>query len=188
VAALSPRSAIRQAGNQNLSPTRESLLLVTLVTALVYVAIIFLSVRPYHGNLSTLIHAGQREVKADPSGLGHHIVVYRDISYDGLSYYYVAGDPFLQRRAYRDAFRYQRIGYPLVVWAVSLGRRAWRSASMVGVNLAAVLCVAYLSGLIIRDVSERKTSVWWALACAINPMLIIGVQYDLGEPLMVALS
>src|SRR5207244_2006650 len=47
--------------------------------------------------------------------------------------------------------------------------------------------VAYLSGLIILLYGEGA-SVWWALACAVNPSLIIGVQADLAEPMAMALS
>ncbi len=190
--ASTARITTPQSGDPLRSPSRGQLplLLVVLATAVAYAAIVGLSVHPYGGNLSSMIFASQNGVKDYPGGLGHHIVVYRQASasYDGLSYYYVAGDPFLQRRAYRDAFRYQRIGYPLAVWATSLAQRAWRPAAMVGVNLAAVLAVAYLAGLIIRTFGEGRTSVWWALVCALNPSLIIAVQRDLGEPLMMALS
>jgi hypothetical protein len=163
------------------------LVLVVLVVAAVYAAVIGWSVRRYSGNLSALIDAGELVVKTEPGALGHHIIVFRNsIGYDGLAYYNVAADPFLQR-TFRDAFRYQRIGYPLVVWAVSLGQQKWRPVAMVGVNVVAVLVVAYLSGLIILLYGEGA-SVWWALACAVNPSLIIGVQRDLAEPLTVALA
>jgi hypothetical protein len=107
--------------------------------------------------------------------------------YDGQTYYYVADDPFLQRHTFRDAFRYQRIGYPLAIWAVSLGQRDWRPFAMVGINLVAVMSVAYLSGRLIALLG-KGASVWWALASAVNPSLIIGVQADLAEPLTMALS
>jgi hypothetical protein len=171
-----------------MAANRRTLPLVVLVVAVIYAAVIGLSIRRYGGNLSVLIDAGEKDVKTEPGALGHHIIVFRNsIGYDGLAYYNVAADPFLQRRTFHDAFRYQRIGYPLVVWATSLGRQEWRPVAMVGVNVVAVLVVAYLSGLITLLYGEGA-SVWWALACAVNPSLIIGVQLDLAEPMTVALS
>ncbi len=168
--------------------SHKALLSLALITGLVYAAIVGLSVRHYGGNLSSLIDVGATAGEVEPGGLGHHIVVFRDSQgYDGQTYYYVADDPFLQHRSFRDAFRYQRIGYPLAIWAVSLGHREWRPAAMIAINLLAVMVVAYLSGLLIY-LYGKGPSVWWALACAINPSLIISVQLDLAEPLATALS
>jgi len=58
---------------------------------------------------------------------------------------------------------------------------------MVGVNLIAVLIVAYVSILLISAVGTN-VSTWWALACAINPSLLIAIRLDLAEPLTIALS
>ncbi len=159
-----------------------------LVVAVVYAVVVGATVRRYGGNVSSLIDVGATAKSVEPGGLGHGVVVFRNSDgYDGQAFYYVADDPFLQHRAYRDAFRYQRIGYPLAIWAASLGRRGWRPAAMLGVNLAAVLLVAYLSAQIIALYGEGA-SVWWALVCALNPGLLIGVQLDLAEPLALALA
>src|SRR5947209_1238998 len=118
-------SAADQAVSYPRMPGRRALASVILAVVLVYAAVVGLCVRRYGGNLSSLVGVGQRAGEVQPGGLGHHVVVFRNSDgYDGQEYYYVADDPFLQRRAFRDAFRYQRIGYPLVVWAVSLGQRA----------------------------------------------------------------
>jgi len=169
------------------APDRRVLPIIALIVFFVYAIVVVLSVRHYQGNVSSLIGANDVVLKGHNEGLGRHIVVFRTTGYDGLAYYTIAGDPFLQRPTLLDAFRYQRIGYPVVVWAVSLGHRAWEPAAMVAVNLAAALAVAYLSGLIILQLGGGA-STWWALACAINPSLLIGVQRDLAEPLMTALA
>ncbi len=159
---------------------------VVLLTGLFYLAVIGLRIGHYGDNISSLIAVGQKSGALAPGAVGHHVVVFRGTEgYDGFAYYEVAADPFLRHPILRDPFRYQRIGYPVAVWAVSLGRREWQPAAMAVVNVAAVLAVAYLSALIIMAVG-RGMSVWWALAAAINPMLIIGVEYDLAEPLMAA--
>ncbi len=161
--------------------------LVALLTGLVYAAVVGITVGRYDNNVSALIVAGEQFVKHYPGSPGHHIVIYRDTSYDGLGYYYIAGNPFMRTPNIGDALRYQRIGYPLLVWALSLGQRAWQPAVMVGVNIAAVIAVALLAGAIIRRYAPGA-SPWWALACAVNPALIIGVRNDLIEPLLTALA
>jgi hypothetical protein len=174
--------------DQRTALSQRVLLLVVLVVGAIYAGVIGLSVRHYGGNPSSLIDVGQKAGETEPDGLGHHVVVMRNSNgYDGQTYYYVADDPFLQRRTFRNAFRYQRIGYPLAIWAVSLGQRDWRPFAMVGINLVAVMLVAYLSGRLIALLG-KGASVWWALASAVNPSLIIGVQADLAEPLTMALS
>ena len=165
----------------------HKLLIVVLLVALVYAAVIELSVRHYGGNLSSLIAVGAQAKETEPAGLGHHVVVFRKSDgYDGQTFYYVADDPFLQHRAFRDPFRYQRIGYPLAIWAASFGRREWRPTAMVAVNYVADLAVALLSGLIIIS-SATGASIWLALPCAINPSLLIATQLDLAEPMAMAL-
>lgn len=181
-----PDNATGTIALQSTRSGRRALLFVVLLTGMFYLAVIGLRIDHYGGNVSSLILAGQRGVTQNPGVVGHHVVVFRNIEgYDGFAYYEVAADPFLRHPLMHDPFRYQRIGYPLAVWAVSLGRREWRPLAMAVVNIAAVLAIAYLSGLIVITVGAG-TSLWWALAAAVNPMLIIGVEYDLAEPLLTA--
>ena len=170
------------------SRQRGTLLLVVLLTGLIYGAVVAITVHRYDDNVSALIVAGKTVVvKQYPGSPGRHIVIYRYDSYDGLGYYYIAGNPFMRAPNIGDALRYQRIGYPLLVWAVSLGRRDWQPAVMVAVNMAAVLTIALLAAAIIRRYAPGASS-WWALACAVNPALLIGVRDDLIEPLLTALA
>ncbi|HWE63710.1 MAG TPA: hypothetical protein VHB98_18505 [Chloroflexota bacterium] len=162
-------------------------LFLVLLTGLFYTGIVALTAGRYGGNLSALIVAGGHFVRTYPGTPGHHIVIYRAISYDGLGYYYIAGNPFMHGSYIHDALRYQRIGYPLLVWLLSLGQRAWQPVLMVAVNLIAVMTVAFLAVRLIRQYAGGA-NVWWALACAVNPALIIGVQNDLAEPLLMALA
>ncbi len=172
-------------------PARQrALLAVALITLLVYAGVVAVSVRHYRGNLSSLIVLGDRAVPSEkePNGYGRHVVVFRDSpGYDGQTYYYVTDDPFLRRRAFRSPQRYGRIGYPLLIWALTLGQRDARPVAMIAINLLAVTGVVYLAGLIILQFG-RGTSPWWALAAALNPSLLIAVQKDLAEPMTTALA
>jgi len=164
------------------------LLLVTCVVTLIYGLVIVGVAAPYGGNLSALVLVGDQATEVQPGGLGHHVVVLRhSAGYDGQEYYYVADDPFLQRRQFYNAFRYQRIGYPLLVWAVSRGQRDGRPLALALVNLAAVAVITYVSGLTILAI-RPGASPWWAMVCAVNPSLLIGVTHDLTEPLSMAFS
>jgi len=165
----------------------RALLLVALLTGLIYGAIVAITMSRYDNNASALIVAGEQFVKQYPGSPGRHTVIYRHDSYDGLGYYYIAGNPFMRTPHIRDALRYQRIGYPFLVWAVSLGQQAWQPVVMIAVNIAAVMAVALLAGAIIMWYAPGA-SVWWALACAVNPALIIGVRDDLIEPVLTALA
>src|SRR5262249_47991778 len=165
----------------------RQLLLIGAVVGLFYLGMVWLSIRQYGDNLSSLIQVGQIAPESEPHGLGPHVVVLRNSTgYDGQFYYYIADDPFLQKRTFRSPFRYQRIGYPVVVWAVSLGQRDWRPAAMVAVNIASVIVVALLSAYLLTLLPPAM-SPWWALACAINPSLLVAVELDLAEPLTLAL-
>jgi len=168
------------------SPWR-ALLLVALLTGLIYGAVVAITMSRYGGNASALIIAGRKVVERYPGSPGRHTIVYRHDSYDGLGYYYIAGNPFMRAPYIHDALRYQRIGYPFLVWAASLGQRAWQPGVMIEVNIVAAMAVALLSGAIIMWYAPGA-SVWWALVCAVNPALIIGVRDDLIEPLLTALA
>ena len=166
----------------------QSIFPVVIATGIVYASVVGITMHRYGDNFSSLVGIGQSALGQKPGLLGHHVIVFRDSAgYDGQIFYAVADNPFLRQRAYPDVFRYQRIGYPLAIWATSLGRRDWRPAAMVSANLFAVLAVAYQSCAILR-LFGMGASVWWAIACAINPSLLIGVQLDLGEPMATALA
>lgn len=144
---LDPRESVG-----HLPARRRALLAVALITLLVYAGVVALSVQHYGGNPSSLVVLGDRAVPSEkePNGDGRHVVVVRDSpGYDGQTYYYVADDPFLRRRAFRSPQRYGRIGYPLLIWALTLGQRDARPVAMIAINLLAVTVVAYLAGLII---------------------------------------
>src|SRR5438045_3883904 len=94
---------------------RRGLALVVAVTALVYVSIVALTIRPYGDRLSSLVGASGQVAGRERAALGSGFVVFRNVGYDGLTYYLVAGDIASRHLEYSDSFRAQRIGYPFVV-------------------------------------------------------------------------
>jgi hypothetical protein len=105
--------------------------------------------------------------------------------YDGQFSYYMALD-FTHARYYMDypSYRYSRLLYPVIVRAVTLGDRMLIPAAMIAVNwLALGGCALALAAWLKR----RSCSPWYALAVALYPGLLVGVQRDLTEPLAYAL-
>jgi hypothetical protein len=179
--------ATRRSYRLSLDRARVQVSILLALTVGLYLLVVLLSVRHYGGNISALIEVGQNSSVSRLNDLGHGIVVLRNSTgYDGQTYYAIAAAPFAAAPQYREAFRYQRIGYPAVVWAMSLGERRWQPLVMILVNLIATAAIAYFSLLLLWRYAG-KPSMWWALACAASPALLASVQLDLAEPLMTAL-
>jgi len=108
--------------------------------------------------------------------------------YDGQMYFYIAQDPFLTRpataRSLDSSFRYRRILYPLLAWALSLGRRALVPFTLVAINVIA--CTALIT-LLAREAERRGRSPWSALCVAVFSGVWIPLLLDLTEPLQLAL-
>jgi hypothetical protein len=109
--------------------------------------------------------------------------------YDGQWYFYSAHDPLLrapdpERFIDLPAYRYGRILYPALAWALALGQPAALPWSMLGVNLLAVLVGAVACVDILRQLRANR---WLALAYAFSPPMLIGTAAMLTEPTSMAL-
>ncbi len=108
--------------------------------------------------------------------------------YDGQFYFYLAQDPFLTRpqtaRSLDNTFRVRRLLYPLLTWALSLGRPAWVPYALVAINVAAG---GALAALLARAAARAGQSPWWALLPLAYAGTWIPVLLDLTEPLQLAL-
>ena len=95
-------------------------------------------------NVSGLISVGSVHLQSAAHGvIGHGVVVYKhNPGYDGFAYYAVAADPFMTHPQLTDPFRYQRILYPALAWALSLGHHAWQPITLALANLIAVIVAA----------------------------------------------
>jgi hypothetical protein len=82
-----------------------------------------------------------------------------------------------------QSYRYTRIGYPVVVWLVSLGQHRLVPLALVAVNLVAVAAMAFLGAMFARESGRHA----WGLAFAAYFGLVISVGRDTAEPLAEAL-
>jgi hypothetical protein len=116
-----------------------------------------------HGDISRFIDVGSDF--ADRAQVPRGVTVVRGSGYDGQFYYRLALDPAnLHRRASGitlDTYaRVQRIMYSVLAWLGALGQRRLVPYSLVGVNVAALGGLGWLSGIMARDSGRRAA---WGL-------------------------
>lgn len=161
-----------------------------LVVAALWLAFVAVRAAGFGWDPSAFVVAGDgvTDVAEAPANLGVH----RGIDgYDGQAYYRLARSPLTDEvRDHgigftRPAYWQTRIGYPALVWVLSLGgREALVPTMLVLVNLVAVLVIAVLAARLARD---RGRTPWLALVPALWAGYVVGVAEDLTEPLAGAL-
>jgi hypothetical protein len=105
--------------------------------------------------------------------------------YDGQYYYRIAVAPLGGRRGLdRPAYRYQRIGYPLLARAVALGDRRRVPDTLVLVNVAAIALGTCFVALLLR---RNGLSILYAVPYALYAGQVAAFWRDLAEPLAYAL-
>jgi len=156
------------------------------VAAVMAAALYFAALLPLlsHHNFDTsvLIVAGRNFV--DTQRVPSPITVRTQDGYDGQFYYRLALDPFsLAQDAYgvridSVPWRAQRILYPLITYAASLGRPEWVPPALMLVNLAGLAAIAFFATRL-----AHRLELGWSLPAAILlwPGLIITLGRDLTE-------
>jgi hypothetical protein len=100
--------------------------------------------------------------------------------YDGQFFYQIAHDPFHAAQFLdRPAYRYQRIAYPMLVSALTLGQ-----ADLIPFVLWLVNFLAIVIGteLIARMLIQRKLSPWYSLAFGLYFGQATALIFDTTEP------
>ena len=143
--------------------------LVVLVLSLLYVG---LTLVRYDGDPMAFVLPGTRYSEPDPAGTP---------GYDGQFAYYIASDPFAGcPRCDVPAYRLQRIVYPLMAWALALGRVAWVPWTLIVINIVALAGGTYITQ---RLLGMHRVSEWYALLYGLYGGLVAGLRLDLTEPL-----
>jgi hypothetical protein len=133
------------------------------------------------GDLSRFVMAGRDFVNPAAAPAGLH--VFSGTGYDGQFYYRLALDPAnLHKTAYGitlDAgFRVQRIGMPALAWLASAGQHQLLPDAIIAINLAALVVLAWLGGVIARDAGRRSA---WGLLLAGYWGFLFSIGRDLPE-------
>jgi hypothetical protein len=107
--------------------------------------------------------------------------------YDGQFNYYIALDPRPQAAGVRldvPAYRYQRILYPLLAWALSGGNSTSLPWILLAINLAALPLATLLASELLRN---RGASPWHSVPFGLWVGLLGSLRTDLSEPFALAL-
>jgi len=143
--------------------------MVVLAVALAYVG---LTLVRYGGDPLAFALVGTQYDPGDPEGTQ---------GYDGQFAYYIARDP-AGGRQYCDvpSYRYQRILYSVLAWALALARPGLVGWTLIALNVAALVGGTYFTE---RLLAAHRVSGWYALVYGLYGGLVAGLRLDLTEPL-----
>jgi hypothetical protein len=133
------------------------------------------------GDITRFVMAGSDFVNPQTAPTGLH--VFSGSGYDGQFYYRLALDPAnLSKTAYGitlDAgFRIQRIGLSVLSWLAAGGQRSVVPESEVAVNLAALVVLGWLGGIMARQAGRHAG---WGLLVAGFWGFVFSIGRDLPE-------
>jgi len=127
----------------------------------------------YDGNITGLFCVGDKEPL--PAALAdENLYVHRGwIGYDGQFTLFLAYDPLLQTDLVaslpKAAYRYQRIGLPLLAYVMSGGNRSLLPYLLVGLNWGIFLVGCWF---VCRILEHFQASAWWVFVYAFSPGLM----------------
>ncbi len=161
----------------------SSPLVPAVIIAICYIVFFVLLLKTRNGDVSLFVIAGGENVDAAkvPAGL---TVIPNIGGYDGIWFYRLAIDPFTRVQAAHGiridnpAYRQQRIGYPLIVWMLSLGNARWIPALLVAVNIVAATVMAAFAGAFAR---RFGWNAMWGVIVPLYPGFVLTFSRDLAE-------
>lgn len=163
---------------------------VGLIVFAVAVAFLTLRVLAHDGDITSLIRIGESRVEG-ADDVPNDLAIRDGAGYDGQYFYRQALDPLATDERVdgivldRPAYRSSRITYPALVWVLSLGgQRTLVWWMMPFVNAACVGILGWAGASVARR--SGKPSTLGLLVPAV-PGMIVGLAYNLSEPLEAAL-
>src|SRR3954471_19390684 len=154
-----------------------------IVIAICYITFFVLLLRARGGDVSLFVIAGGVNVDASkvPAGL---TVIPNIGGYDGIWFYRLAINPLSgQQSAHgirldNPPYRQQRIGYPFIVWLLSLGHSRWIPALLVAVNIVAAAVMAAFAGAFAKQFGLHAM---WGVIVPLYPGFVLTFSRDLAE-------
>jgi hypothetical protein len=137
-------------------------------------------------SISRFILIGQNF--AHPAQLPPGMPLRAKSGYDGQFYYRLAINPLnFHQTAYGitvdQAYRFMRIGYPVITWLVSFGQRSLIPWMLVAVNVAAIGALGYIGG---RLATQGGRHAAWGLLLPGYFGLVTSLCRDTAEPVAAA--
>jgi hypothetical protein len=158
-----------------------------LLGVLLGVIVVLVAVPREGGDLAAFAHAAPPW--ADPTTLPPGMRTVPD-AYDGMFYYRLALDPLTDRMTDHGitfdtpAYRQQRILYPALAWAISLGDAQRAPLALVVVNVLAMGGLGLVGGAIARDLGRHAL---WGSLFPLWPGTFVTLTHDLTELVAAAL-
>jgi len=161
----------------------DSPLAPAIVIAICYTAFFARLLETRNGDVSLFVIAGGVNVDATkvPAGL---TVIPKIGGYDGIWFYRLAINPFTRVQAAHGIridnppYRQQRIGYPFIVWMLSLGRVTWIPWLLVIVNILAAAAMAAFAGAFAKRFGLHAL---WGMIVPLYPGFVLTFSRDLSE-------
>ncbi|MGC8464561.1 MAG: AZOBR_p60025 family cell surface glycopolymer formation protein [Acidimicrobiales bacterium] len=180
------RASLRSYGRR-LVDDASPLVVAGAVTAIEIVFVLARIVVAGKGRVTALIVAGSQYV--NPHGVPIHLPILPGSGYDGQFYFRMALNPFdFAHSAYGvtldTPFRLQRVGYPALVWLLSLGHASLVPFVMILVNVLALGMIAFV---LAQVAVESGQSVWFGALGALFAGYALSLGRDLTEPMAAAL-
>jgi hypothetical protein len=167
---------------------RPSSIVVAGVAGLAAIAFLVAILAPQRFDLSALVNAGR--TLSDSIWLPPSLTTIREgDGYDGQFFYRLGLDPFTNEHSAEGllldmpAYRHQRILYPLLGWALSLGRSTLLGAALAFVNVVSIVGLAWWGS---KFAALHGRSPLWGLALVALPACAIALANDLSEILLAA--
>jgi len=159
------------------------------VTALLYGLVIAYRLTIFGFDPTPFIVIGTQTSRAEQ--LPIPVLRYAGDGYDGQYYFRLALDPFTSHRTAFGipldwpAYRQQRILYPALAYALSLGRARWVPWTMILVNYLAICALGFTAGLFACALGRDAV---WGLVIPFYPGLLFSLNRDLTEVLALSLA
>ncbi len=159
------------------------------ITAILYGSVVVCRLAIFKFDPTSFILAGAGICQ--PENVPIPIKWYSTGGYDGQYYFRLALDPFTrQQTAYGipldwPAVRQQRILYPLLSYALALGRAEWVPWTMILVNYLAICALGFTAGLFACALGR---DAMWGLLISFYPGLLFSLNRDLTEVLGISLA
>jgi hypothetical protein len=161
----------------------DSPLAPAIVIAACYIAFLVPLLRTRGGDISRFVIAGGSNVDASKTPPG--LTVMPNIGgYDGMWFYRLAINPFTRVQAAHGIridnppYRQQRIGYPILIWMLSLGRVTWIPWLLVIVNIIAAAVMAAFAGAFAKRFGLHAL---WGVIVPLYPGFVLTFSRDLSE-------
>jgi hypothetical protein len=178
-----PVSALRSWCSLRFVPSFDSPWAAVGAVAAGYLVLLLLVLRAHGFQPSALAQVG--DGFADPARVPRNLVVWPNTNgYDGEFYYRLALDPFTDRVTDfgitfdNAAYRQQRIVYPLLAWALALGRPELVPLSLILVNWLGLCLLAWVGWRYARTVEGTGL---WGLVFPFYPGFVYTLIRDMTE-------